>query len=150
MEQACERNNSVLVARNLAKLRCTVFDTVLFSLHFQLQGPIFVAEVNATEADKTKEPSLISRSVAVLKLELAESQIASTAKLRKEFQKRSDDNSMACDVLHNHQHLWASVGGPLVESLFRPSAGDIEQAQQCCDTLQKMIEGDDPDAISDH
>ena len=116
----------------------------------QLQGTIFVAEVNATEADKTKEPSLISRSVAVLKLELAESQIASTAKLRKEFQKRSDDNSMACDVLHNHQHLWASVGGPLVESLFRPSAGDIEQAKQCCDTLQKMIEGDDPDAISDH
>ena len=140
----------MLVARHLAKLRCAVFDTVPFSLHVQLQGLIFVAEVNATEADKTKKPRLISRSVAVLKLELAESQIASTAKLRKEFQKRSDDNSMACDVLHNHQHLWASVGGPLVESLFRPSAGDIEQAKQCCDTLQKMIEGDDPDAISDH
>ena len=139
----------MLVARHLAKLRCAVFDTVPFALHVQLQGPIFAAEVNATEADKTKEPSLISRSVAVLKLELAESQIASTAKLRKEFQKRSDDNSMACDVLHNHQHLWASVGGPLVESLFRPSAGDIEQAKQCCDTLQKMTEGDDPDAISD-
>ena len=78
-----------------------------------------------------------------------ESQVASTAKLCREFEKRSDDNSEVCDVLYNHQHLWASVGGPPVESLFRPSVGDIEQVRKCCDTLQKMAEGDDPDTITD-
>ena len=105
--------------------------------------------MNNTEEDKTKAPTLLSRSVGLLRVELTESQVASTAKLRREFEKRSDDNSAACDVLHNNQHLWASVGGPQVESLFRPSVEDIEQAKECCDTLQKMAEGDDPDAIAD-
>ena len=99
--------------------------------------------MNPTEADKTKVPSPLSRSVGLLRVELSESQIASTAKLRKEFEKRSEGNSVACDVLHNHQHMWASVGGPQVDSLFRPSVGDIHRANECCDTLQKMAEGDD-------
>ena len=110
---------------------------------------VIVAQANATEADKTKAPTLISRSIGLLRVELIENQVASTAKLRKEFEKRSDDNSAACDVLHNHQHLWASVGGPQVESLFRPGAFDLERAKECCSTLQKMSEGDDPDAIAD-
>ena len=92
---------------------------------------------------------MIQRSIGLLRVELTENQVASTAKLRREFEKRSDDNSAACNVLNNHQHLWASVGGPQVDSLFRPSIGDIEQAKECCDTLQKMAEGDDPDAIAD-
>ena len=99
--------------------------------------------MNPTEPDKTKAPSLLSRSVGLLRVEIAESQIASTAKLRKEFEKRNEDNSVACDVLHNHQHLWFSVGGPQVESLFRPSAANLEKAKQCSDTLEKMAEGDD-------
>ena len=78
-----------------------------------------------------------------MRVEISESQIASTARLRKEFEKRNEDNSVACDVLHNHQHLWASVGGPQVESLFRPSAANLEKAKQCSDTLEKMAEGDD-------
>ena len=99
--------------------------------------------MNPTEPDKSKAPSLLSRSVGLLRVELSESQIASTAKLRKEFEKRNEDNSVACDVLHNHQHLWASVGGPQVESLFRPSVAGLEKAKQCSDTLEKMAEGDD-------
>ena len=99
--------------------------------------------MNPTEADKSKAPSLLSRSVGLLRVELSESQIASTAKLRKEFEKRNEDNSVACDVLHNHQHLWQSVGGPQVESLFRPSVAGLEKAKQCSDTLEKMAEGDD-------
>ena len=99
--------------------------------------------MNPTEADKSKAPSLLSRSVGLLRVELSESQIASTVKLRKEFEKRNEDNSTACDVLHNHQHLWASVGGPQVESLFRPSVAGLEKAKQCSDTLEKMAEGDD-------
>ena len=99
--------------------------------------------MNPTEADKSKAPSLLSRSVGLLRVELSESQIASTAKLRKEFEKRNEDNSVACDELHNHQDLWASVGGPQVESPFRPSAANLEKAKQCSDTLEKMAVGDD-------
>ena len=99
--------------------------------------------MNPIEPDKTKAPSLLSRSVGLLRVEISESQIASTARLRKEFEKRNEDNSVACDVLHNHQHLWASVGGPQVESLFRPSAANLEKAKQCSDTLEKMAVGDD-------
>ena len=108
-----------------------------------------VAQVNATEEDRTKAPSLLSRSVGLLRMELAEGQIASTDKLRNEFQKRSNDNSTACDVLYNHQDVWASVGGPPAESLFRPSELDIKLAKECCTTLQKLSEGDDPDGLSD-
>ena len=109
----------------------------------------FVAEVNATEEDRTKTPSLLSRSVGLLRVELAEGQVASTAKLRNEFQKRSNDNSTACDVLYKHQDVWASVGGPPPESLFRPSIEDLELARECCETLNKMSEGDDPDGLKD-
>ena len=105
--------------------------------------------MNAEEADKTNAPTLISMPVGLLMCELSESQVASTTKLCREFEKRSNDNSDACDVLHNHQHLWASVGGPQVESLFRPSVEDIEQAKKCCDTLQKMAEGNKLDTITD-
>ena len=99
--------------------------------------------MNPTEPDKTKALSLLSRSVGLLRVEISESQIASTAKLRKEFEKRNEDNSVACDVLHNHTHLWASVGGPQVESLFRPSAANLEKAKQCSETLEQMAEGDE-------
>ena len=99
--------------------------------------------MNPTEPDKSKAPSLLSRSVGLLRVELSESQIASTVKLRKEFEKQNEDNSTACDVLQNHQHLWTSVGGPQVESLFRPSVAGLEKAKQCSDTLEKMAEGDD-------
>ena len=99
--------------------------------------------MNPTEPDKTKTPDMLSRSVGLLRVEISESQIASTAKLRKEFEKRNEDNSVACDVLHNHQHLWASVGGPQVASLFRPSAADLEQAKQCSETLEQIAEGDE-------
>ena len=109
----------------------------------------FVAKVNPKEEDRTKAPSLLSRSVGLLKLEVSDSQIASTSKLRNEFQKRSNDNSTACDVLYNHQDVWASVGGPPAESLFRPSEVDIKLAKECCTTLQKLSEGDDPDGLSD-
>ena len=105
--------------------------------------------MNAEEADKTNAPTLISMPFGLLMWELPESQVASTTKLCREFEKRSNDNSDVCDVLHNHQHLWASVGGPQVESLFRPSVEDIGQAMKCCDTLQKMAEGNKLDTITD-
>ena len=78
-----------------------------------------------------------------MRVEISESQIASTAKLRKEFEKRNEDNSVACDILHNHTHLWTSVGGPQVESLFRPSVANLEKAKQCSETLEQMAAGDE-------
>ena len=76
-------------------------------------------------------------------------QVKCGEKLRKEFQKRSDDNALACEVLHKNEHVWTNVGGPAVKSLLRPSAADIEKAKHCAYTLQKLAEENDPDALSD-
>ena len=107
------------------------------------------AEVNAADEDQTRAPILLSRSMGLLRLGLSGSQVASETRLHNELIKRSRDNSMACGILDNHHHAWAFVGGRPAEALYHPSAIDIEHAKQCCQTLQKMSEGDDPDELSD-
>ena len=105
--------------------------------------------MNSTETDKTKPPSLLARLLALVNLELAATRVASTSKLRQTFEKRSEDNATACGILHNNQHLWASVGGPSPDALFRPSAASMEKARDCCQTLLRMKEIDDSDGLSE-
>ena len=54
----------------------------------------------------TAKPNFFCRSLAALRLELHATRIATSGKLRKTFEKRSEDNSKAVDILHTHQHLW--------------------------------------------
>ena len=84
-----------------------------------------------------------------MKIELSQNKVASTSKLRREFEKRTAANAEAATILHNNQHLWQSVGGPSPDALFRPSATDLEKAQQCCEVLARMKEVDDRDGISE-
>ena len=108
-----------------------------------------IAQVNPKETDKSKPPSLLNRSLALVKLELNANRVATTAKLRHEFEQRADENADAVSVLHNHQHLWRSVGGPEPDVLFRPSNDDIENASRCCDTLRSMAKADDRDGLAE-
>ena len=139
--------------------------------------------MNPNEENRTTPPSLLPRSIALVRLELSGSKVASTAKehvffvcanatsvrsgkgsnftsarvqiikndlqLRQEFEKRSEDNAAACSILHNNHHLWEHVGGPSVDTLFRPTLEDIEKAKQCCDAVQKMQQSEDRDGMSD-
>ena len=81
-----------------------------------------------------------SRPLACMRLELNKDRIATSAKLRHCWEKRSDDNSRAVDVLHHNQREWHSVGGPDPEELFHPSATDLERAKDACAALERKRE----------
>ena len=49
--------------------------------------------------------------------------MATTAKLRHEFDKRTDHNFLATEVLNNNQSLWFEAGGPASKDLFDTPRG---------------------------
>ena len=66
--------------------------------------------------------------------------MASSSRLRQTYEKRAEDNSRAVDVLHSNQHLWKHVCGPEPESLFAPSAENLEKCREACERLERMRE----------
>ena len=121
---------------------------------------------NACEADKTQPAKLVCRSIAVLRLELQQNRVASTEKLRREWERRLDDNKRSVDVLMNNRHLWSHVSdckyinvsalppaptrtvlalvhvdGPSPEDeLVDPTELALLEAKQCCEALARMAE----------
>ena len=94
--------------------------------------------VNAAEEDRSKPPSLLSRSLACLRLELNQTRCATSLKLRQCYEKRADDNAQVVDVLHNNLHLWKHVGGPDPEQLFRPSAAHLADCRDAAERLGEL------------
>ena len=94
--------------------------------------------VNAAEEDRSKPPSLLSRSLACLRLELNQTRCATSLKLRQCYEKRADDNAKVVDVLHNNLHLWKHVGGPDPEQLFRPSATHLTECREAAERLDEL------------
>ena len=101
--------------------------------------------VNKDDPDKKKPPTLLARSIALVRIELCHNRVALTSKLRKEHDRREANNSTAVDILRKNQGLWDSVGGPPPEELKRPSGANMERAQECSDALQHMYAVDDRD-----
>jgi hypothetical protein len=91
---------------------------------------------NAAETDRTKPPKLLCRPLVCLRIELAQSRIATSAKLKAEWERRSADNSTAVDVLHANAQLWNIVHGPSPEDLFRPTAQALAEARRAADDLE--------------
>ena len=84
---------------------------------------------------------LVCRSLAVLRLELYNSRVASTDKLRKEWERRQETNQRAVDVLMSNLHLWCHVDGPPPEEELRdPSEIALLAAKECCHALNLMAE----------
>ena len=94
--------------------------------------------VNGADTDKSKAPSLLSRSLACLRLELNQTRCATSAKLRQCYEKRAEDNAKAVDVLHSNQHLWRHVAGPEPESLFRPTAFQLGKCREAAERLGEL------------
>ena len=94
--------------------------------------------VNATDEDKSKPPSLLSRSLGCLRLELNHTRCATSAKLRQCYEKRAEDNAKVVDVLHNNLHLWRHVGGTDPEQLFRPTATNLEKCREAAERLGEL------------
>ena len=114
------------------------------------EAHFFVAQVNATEKDKTQQAKLRKRSLALLGVELAEKKLATSAALRGEYQKRASNNIRGSDILKKHQMLWSYVGGPKPEFLINPDTATLDDARKCAQVLQKMPvdEQQAPDGLS--
>ena len=108
--------------------------------------------VNAAEQDKSKAPVFVSRSLCCLKLEVYSHRMATTAKLRHEFDKRFDINFLATEALKNNERLWSQVGGPNPDDLFEPSYSDLADARRAAQKLQSMLDkgGKERDQVAQH
>ena len=85
-------------------------------------------------------PRLVSRSLACLRIELHAKRVASSSKLRQEFDRRLGENAAAVATLRNHARVWAQCGGEDPGALAEPSDGDLEDAQQCAATLRQRMD----------
>ena len=94
---------------------------------------------NARAQDKSQPPTLCSRSIACLRLELHHSRCATSRGLQREWEERREDNAGAADVLHSNQDLWGHVGGPSPEMLLNPSAATLDAAKEAAAKLERML-----------
>ena len=94
---------------------------------------------NAAEEDRSKPVKLLYRPPACLRIELAQSRIATGAKLKAEWERRSENNSVAVDVLHGNEQIRRSVQGPATEELFRPTPAALSDARRAADDLEHIV-----------
>jgi hypothetical protein len=84
---------------------------------------------------------MICRSLSTLRLELVQNRVATTDKLRKEYERRLETNALAVGVLMNNLHLWNHVDGPLPEAeLLNPSEIALLAAKDSCCALARLAE----------
>ena len=102
------------------------------------EANLSVAQVNAAETDRTQQPKLLKRSLALLHVEIDEKKLATSATLRGEYEKRASNNTQGSDILKKHQVLWTHVGGPKPEALVNPDNASLEYARKCAQLLRQM------------
>ena len=102
----------------------------------------FVA--NAASPDKTVAEKLVCRSLLPLKMELQQSRVSSTEKLRLEFERRLEDNASAVASLTKNAYWWSHVDGPDVELLREPTPVILAEAQQSATALTRMVDDHKP------
>ena len=72
-------------------------------------------------------------------MQLKQDRCATSAKLRKEWERRIDNNDTAVNVLLGNLHLWHHVNGPHPDCLHRPSEADLANARTSAAALRRMI-----------
>jgi hypothetical protein len=77
--------------------------------------------VNPAEPDVAKPPKLLCRSLTCVRLELQNARVASSAKLRRAWESRLEDNARAVESLLDNAALWRRVNGPDPELLLQPT-----------------------------
>ena len=96
--------------------------------------------VNVCDKDRTQPPKLLSRSLACLRLELQEQRLATTSKVKREREARSEQNARAVDVIHSNEQIWRLVGGPPPDVLLAPTAEALAVVSETCVHLEKLVE----------
>lgn len=95
---------------------------------------------NLDEDDKTKEAKLTCRSLACLRIELCKTRLATTEKLRNEWEKRLENNALAVDRIHEHRQLWFKAGGIDPELLATPNEYQLEAVAKTLQILTVMLD----------
>ena len=72
-------------------------------------------------------------------MQLKQDRCATSAKLRKEWERRINANETAVNVLLGNLSLWHHVEGPHPDCLHRPSETDLANARTSAAALRRMI-----------
>ena len=62
--------------------------------------------INPCDEDRTQPPKLLSRCLACLRLELQQQRLATTSKMKREREVRTEQNARADDVIHSNEQIW--------------------------------------------
>ena len=96
------------------------------------------------EEDRSKEVKLVCRSAACTRLELHAARLATSTKLRAEWDRRLEKNSAAADVLNSNRRLWLHVGGKEPDTLVSPTEPSIDHCYKIVEVLQGMLQQHGP------
>ena len=99
---------------------------------------------NYGEEDKTQEVKLVCRCLAVMRMELHQARMATSAKLRVEWDRRLEKNAAAVDVLNSNRQLWCAAGGPEPEALTNPTEILVDHCQKTVMVLESMLQKHGP------
>ena len=102
----------------------------------------FVA--NDAAPEKTEAVRLVCRSLVALRSESQHSRVASTDKLRREWERRFEDNATAVASITKNIYWWGYVDGPHPDSLYEPTPALLVEAQRCAAALTRMVEEHKP------
>ena len=99
---------------------------------------------NLDEEDQTKEAKMIFRSLSCMRMELCKARLATSQKLRAEWDRRLDNNSIAVDRIQENRELWLQAGGPDPDSLQAPTEILLAEAKRTVDVLSLILEKHGP------
>ena len=82
----------------------------------------------------------------MLKVHLKNTRVATTKRIKDEYERRKDKNRDAIEVLEANFQMWTLVGGPCVEYLREPSDETLDRAHEAKELLLKIrAQEDAPD-----
>lgn len=93
---------------------------------------------NAGVEDQEQEPRFVWRSVATLRAHLRNTRVATAAKIRMEYEMRSQRNLEAFAVFEANWKMWRHVGGVDPDYLRDPSAKALARAHEAREILIKL------------
>ena len=87
---------------------------------------------------------MVCRSAACTRLELHQARLATSTKLRAEWNRRLEKNAVAVDVLNSNRRLWLKAGGDEPDSLTSPAEISIDRCNKTVEVLQAMLQKHGP------
>ena len=85
------------------------------------------------------EPIFVFKSLTCLRAELKHMRIATTQKIKAEYDRRLQNNLDAIETLRANFHIWKDVDGPHVVHLRDPSDEALDQVRESKDSLIQFL-----------